>query len=637
MLYKNIYEDFYWTTTGTSVEYQIQDEKGQPVFNGRAFAGDGENIRINVAQKIRDWLENEIGDFREADGEFFDHPDAIHAFSLLVNGEVEEQWMVLYTWEPWSGDTLFITDKINGHASPMMKLFITNGAKMNVPTYKTQSITDGGAGGGPDNPGEGGEGGGGGGGDTPPEPPTPTGETLYFIVTDTPDVPASGGVSRIYFDSNINSGDLTYTKPDNVEYVGRGYHYFDFRFPANTISKHYFYDFSFAYTGTTLDSCTVRQLYTGEVVPDNPGEPLASDYFTVEAIETGNLTLSGPVQYKMVGNNWVSLSANTPVRVFHGDKIQLKGASFPSGITFRSTSNNAVKKKFNVWGNPLSLYWGDNFEGKTTTGSSPLEFPRFIGEYVVNASGMYLPLETVKNTGTDGLGLPYGQYSRMFMNCPLLQSAPRIFASTVEDGGCNYMFNGCRLAEAPAIDATTVGVRAFERMFGGCKFSTPPYLHVQNLAYGCFEEMFMGCENLKEAPNLPWMVLAEHCYDSMFHGCVSLRKAPELPATEVRIGCYHLMFYGCTSLTESPVLRARYVMSSDDPHAQYGQGCYNQMFAGCSNLSQVTVYATEQSGYTSPFSSWLDGVSATGVMYKRRLPEATGVSGVPAGWRVEYV
>lgn len=158
MQYDNIFNDFFYSTTATTLSYRIEDENGEPVFIGRAV-GDSAGTRVNVAQKIRDWLFNDIGDFRESDGEFFDHPDAIHAFSLvdLSDNAVKEQWMVIYSFEPWNGDTLFLTTAINTHASPLQKLFITNGAKIDVPTHMTQDIDDGGPGDGP-----------GGGGDKPP-------------------------------------------------------------------------------------------------------------------------------------------------------------------------------------------------------------------------------------------------------------------------------------------------------------------------------------------------------------------------------------------------------------------------------------------------------------------------------------
>lgn len=219
MQYDNIFNDFFYSTTATTLSYRIEDENGEPVFIGRAVGNSG-GTRVNVAQKIRDWLFNEIGDFRESDGEFFDHPDAIHAFSLvdLSDNAVKEQWMVIYSFQPWNGDTLFLTTAINTHASPLQKLFLTNGAKIDVSPQKTQEITDGGEGDGP------------GGSDV--EPPEPWIFTAYPTVLD-----YSCGEYLLAISTNKDVSGITVDTPSGISYVSKTQTGYTFTVEANTSSS----------------------------------------------------------------------------------------------------------------------------------------------------------------------------------------------------------------------------------------------------------------------------------------------------------------------------------------------------------------------------------------------------------------
>lgn len=73
-------------------------------------------------------------------------------------------------------------------------------------------------------------------------------------------------------------------------------------------------------------------------------------------------------------------------------------------------------------------------------------------------------------------------------------------------------------------------------------------LPATTLAEGCYDAMFRDCTSLTTAPKLPATTLAEGCYYEMFYGCTALPTAPELPATTLVRGCYVEMFSGCTSL-----------------------------------------------------------------------------------------
>lgn len=164
----------------------------------------------------------------------------------------------------------------------------------------------------------------------------------------------------------------------------------------------------------------------------------------------------------------------------------------------------------------------------------------------------------------------------------------------------------------------------------------------------CFAYMFSGCNSLKEAPELPAMVLSNSCYSNMFSGCTSLEIAPSLPATVLPIGsqvtsqgnqneacsCYNNMFSGCTSLRVAPQL----------PAIKLETSCYKEMFKGCSNLNYVDArflnVNTSSNGinmeFYHPLTDWLSGVAATGTFVKNKDAEwdDTDTSIVPEGWTV---
>ena len=111
--------------------------------------------------------------------------------------------------------------------------------------------------------------------------------------------------------------------------------------------------------------------------------------------------------------------------------------------------------------------------------------------------------------------------------------------SLTADNVYSYMFEGCTLLEtAPKLPATTLG-------------------------RWCYEGMFANCTSLVNAPELPATTLSYFCYGAsissanaygMFEGCTSLTTAPTLPATTVDNTNYSRMFRGCTNLNSITML-----------------------------------------------------------------------------------
>lgn len=247
-----------------------------------------------------------------------------------------------------------------------------------------------------------------------------------------------------------------------------------------------------------------------QVWPSGPGPESAYSamYLTVEIISGDFLWISNSgVSYSINDGPWQSVPSSTTTgtpyqylfRVSVGDKIRFKGNQATQNALYLSSYfapwSELTPALFDVYGNILSLEYGDNFIGQT----------QFLTTY--------RPC--------------YGTFRNQ--NHVLVSSCCRsaehlILPPTVVEGCYRSMFqNNYSLTKAPVLPATT-------------------------LATGCYFNMFGICSGLTEAPELPATTLANECYREMFRGCASLTTAPELPAPILVSNCYNIMFKECTSL-----------------------------------------------------------------------------------------
>lgn len=222
----------------------------------------------------------------------------------------------------------------------------------------------------------------------------------------------------------------------------------------------------------------------------------SSQYLTIESLEDGNVisftadntsitrTISASTDDGATWTEYTSSTGGTQIATLNtGEKVLLKGLD--SAYSYNHfTSSDEVE----VYGNIMSLLYGDNFSGQTTLTESRTFPTLFMGCKVIFAENLILPATTLT------------QY-------------------------CYYnMFRGCTsLTTAPELPATT-------------------------LANNCYGYMFYGCTSLTTAPVLPATTLAYGCYGYMFYNCTSLTTAPQLSATTLVDGCYQYMFAGCSSL-----------------------------------------------------------------------------------------
>ena len=323
----------------------------------------------------------------------------------------------------------------------------------------------------------------------------------------------------------------------------------------------------------------------------------SKEYFTIEALENGTISFN---IWESMGTEYItSISYSTDngetwtttnntnnksehltinVNVNEGDKVLWKGDAQQMGYYDTDDYGDSLgsffssTSEFNVYGNIMSLLYGDNFYGKTVL-EYDSQFSYLFSDYneenecnVVNAENLSLPATILASNC----------YGGMFMGCTSLTTAPELPATILASNCYGGMFNGCT------------------------SLTTAPELHATTLAHNCCNYMFFNCTSLTTAPELPAITLADSCYYSMFLNCTGLTTAPELPATILTSNCYGSMFNGCTRLN---YIKA---MFTTTPSISY-------------TLSWVINVSSTGTFVKNSAATWNE----------------SGVNGVPTGWTIE--
>ena len=248
-------------------------------------------------------------------------------------------------------------------------------------------------------------------------------------------------------------------------------------------------------------------------------------YFTLVALEDTSFTFSRSWDtHKLLysldgGNTWVdenTQTITTPL-IKRGHEVKWKSKDIITGCGYNGIGrfNSLNNKKFNVYGNILSLKYGDDFKQNDTLLESNFTSLFEGSSYLIDASNLILP-------------------------------------STISDKCYFSMFKNCKhLSGAPKLPSMTVNNRSYESMFESCQnLVTPPELPATNFTgTHVYNNMFYGCVRLNKAPELPATTLVNDCYRQMFFGCKSLTVAPELPAETLVTECYQGMFNQCYNLS----------------------------------------------------------------------------------------
>ena len=387
-------------------------------------------------------------------------------------------------------------------------------------------------------------------------------------------------------------------------------------------------------SGETPDtSCTPTTNYTTGTTPENMFvtlRPTSDGSIFIHRV--GNRSHAQEIMYKFGASDpdWHYLPdeyGTFEIPVHAGDLVEFH-ASIPLNTdTDNHFSFSGTTCNFNVYGNVLSLCYGDDWEyGDGNSLYLKSLFKNCTG--LTNASCLVLP-----GTHLDGYDYCYSEmfegctsllygpelpseyvvdhaYERMFYGCTSLLETPELPATTVCERGYSSMFEECTgLRTAPEVlPSQRVNDYAYERMFAGCRsLETAPEIMLTGITEGACQEMFYSCRNLVNVPDLhvnAW--IQENGCISMFAFCTSLVNAPNIPELSGRFctnSCTN-MFESCTSLVTGPTeLSAsdldescfggmftnciRLVQAPDLPTESLDDGCYEYMFYGCASLTGV--------------------------------------------------
>lgn len=382
-------------------------------------------------------------------------------------------------------------------------------------------------------------------------------------------------------------------------------------------------------------------------------------YFTIETLENNNRVILvipadlTPQDYVSLsystddGTNWTTISIDNTAKNLIvdlpviGDKVLLKGSGNRLGVGISGCSFNCIKT-YKVYGNIMSLLYGDNFTNQTTlttNGAFSYLFSRQRGgfSYLVDASNLKLPATTlstncyaymfavctylIKAPELPATTLAEGCYMDMFKECSLLTQAPDLQATTLANKCYMGMFVSCSsLTTAPNLPATTLYPLCYADMFWYCtSLVNAPSLPATNVPWWAYSSMFADCTSLVNAPSLPATTLGNSCYKEMFEGCTSLTTAPALQATEAVQSCYEMMFYGCTSLITAPDLVA----------TNLGRDCYDRMFEN-TKIQSLKVYGVSSS-YPIDFGTIN---YSNGIYYTKQNATSNILNGCPTGWTI---
>jgi len=275
-----------------------------------------------------------------------------------------------------------------------------------------------------------------------------------------------------------------------------------------------------------------------------PARDYSLEYLTIEALEDGcvvsirnkNCNILPTFYYSTDGGTtWSSVTAQksktvTAVTIDTGETALFKCTQNSHATDWDNYNGFQCSKNYKVYGNAMSLIWGDDFvsnsEFASDTRSNLVALFRE-DTHVIDASNLILPAMIVMYQG----------YNGMFRGCTNLEKAPKLpgltFIVNHNSSGENYssMFEGCiNLEEASELPATSPPNNCYNRMFcmsRTTKLTTPkmtksPILRALHISgsgttsastTGAYNQMFAGNGNLVEVTCLATSFGTDACKD----------------------------------------------------------------------------------------------------------------------------
>ena len=258
------------------------------------------------------------------------------------------------------------------------------------------------------------------------------------------------------------------------------------------------------------------------------------EYFTIESLADNN-TISiakanSPSNINLSystndGETWNDLTISTTTTfttINTGDKIIFKGTNDKFANAWDSFYRFNATGIFKVYGNIMSLLFGDNYVSNT----------KFKTETTHNFAGLFYGTTTLIDTSNlimPALTCMSSSYNGMFRGCTNLTTAPELPAINSAQDCYSSMFEGCiNLEIAPEINLENMSQNCCKRMFcmnRSSKITTPkmtksPILRCATGVSGCYEEMFKGNGNLIEVTCLKTDDIA--CCNNWLLNCSSI-------------------------------------------------------------------------------------------------------------------
>ena len=199
----------------------------------------------------------------------------------------------------------------------------------------------------------------------------------------------------------------------------------------------------------------------------NPSHDYSEDYLTFKVLSDGTIAWQAfgsgytrTIYYSKNEGAWTAITAakTTPpvISVVTGDEVRFKGTN----TTYAGSKSNydgfeGGSATFDIEGNIMSLYAGDNFTTATSLSGTYNFCSLFKKSKVVSAEHLVLPVMTLTNYC----------YRALFSWCTTLEKAPALPATTLATGCYWYLFEECALTEAPVLPATTLVNECYGNMF----------------------------------------------------------------------------------------------------------------------------------------------------------------------------
>lgn len=121
--------DVFYDIYETNIFNYTITHNGNLIYRGRSYRSpDSEVISINVAKVCRDYIYQHIDDFRGVDSDVLQNNGAYGEFAFCDEFGTElQRYRFLYQYtNDWTGETGYMmSEPVNGHISPFMKLMVT--------------------------------------------------------------------------------------------------------------------------------------------------------------------------------------------------------------------------------------------------------------------------------------------------------------------------------------------------------------------------------------------------------------------------------------------------------------------------------------------------------------------------------